>query len=45
VGVELGRIGVPRDAQVVDSLAQELLNTFVAPATTGDLTRPPVGKK
>lgn len=45
VGDELARIGVPRDAQVVDSLAQELLNTFVAPATTGKLTQPPVGKK
>lgn len=40
VGVELARIGLQRDAQVVDFLAQELLNTFVAPRTTGDLTKP-----
>jgi glycosyltransferase involved in cell wall biosynthesis len=36
VGVELARIGVARDANVVDSLAQELLRTFVRAAPASD---------
>jgi len=41
VGVELARIGVARNAQVVDSFAQELLRTFVRAAPASDLTKPP----
>jgi glycosyltransferase involved in cell wall biosynthesis len=36
VGVELARIGVARDAKVVDSFAQELLRTFVRTKPAGD---------
>jgi len=45
VGVELARIGVPQDAKVVDSLAQEVRSTFVRPSPTSNLAKPPRDRK